>query len=348
MRTPKMLKILLFTLVLNQTIISNSNQVNYEANLEKYLFSCNPGDSNCTTYNKNLRPVKRSESRIYVNASIGIKRIYEMDEKNQKVVLFALILMKWQDELLKWSPADFGGLNFTYVSFKRIWTPKLELITNRRAYSNDNYHEQVYQGYPVKLNYNGMVEFVPSLYLTSDCLFNYDRYPFDIQFCNFVFQMPYDIKQMALSMSTYYTIEYHTYDQIWKIDDFNNVPSIDQSNNNPTNTLQIKFVRQVRNYLYTMPSYIVYILTLLMFLLPQTSNQRIIVGSTTLIIATMLAYTMSISLPNNEISAWPLLGKLFLFNIVLLTFSLLFSAFILKISHQDHLKTVPDWVKRFF
>jgi hypothetical protein len=160
--------------------------------------------------------------------------------------------------------------------------------------------------------------------------------------------MPYDIKQVRLTMSSYYTKEYHQYEQIWTIDDFRNIASVDQATNNPTNILQIKFVRKVKNYLYTLPSYVVYILTLLMFLLPQQSHQRIIIGSITLIIATTLAYIMSISLPHNDISQWPLLGKLFLFNNVLLTFSLIFSALIIKLAHQEHLKTVPDWLKRVY
>ena len=325
--------------------------VNDEAKLVKYLFTCDNNDANentsssssCVVYNPNMRPVKRTDEKILVETSVGIKRLYEMDERNQKVVLFAAILIKWKDQFLKWNAADFGGINYTYVDYKRVWSPKLQLISNRESNSN---HQNVYERYPVKLNFDGTIEFVPSLYLTSDCLFNYERYPFDIQFCNFVFQMPYDKKQITLTMSSYYTREYHLYDHVWIIDDFQNVPSVDQSNGNPTNTLQIKFTRKVRNYLYTLPSYIVYILTLLMFLLPQTSNQRIIIGSTSLIIATSLAYTMISSMPHNDISAWPLLGKLFLFNIVLLTFSLIFSAYIIKISHQDHLKTVPDWLKK--
>lgn len=89
--------------------------------------------------------------------------------------------------------------------------------------------------------------------------------------------MPYDLRQASLTLGTYYTEEYLSYESIWTIDDLNSIPTKDQ-NNNPVFILQMRFKRKIRNYLYTMPSYIVYILTLLMFLLPQTSNQRIIIG----------------------------------------------------------------------
>lgn len=104
--------------------------------------------------------------------------------------------------------------------------------------------------------------------------------------------------------------EYHKYDQIWQIEDAKWIPQASQERF-PVNFLRVDFRRTVRNYLFTMPSYIVYMLTLLMFVLPQTSNQRILIGSTCLIIATLLAYTMTANLPHTDISAWPILGRAF-------------------------------------
>lgn len=119
--------------------------------------------------------------------------------------------------------------------------------------------------------------------------------------------MPYDSDNMKLSLNTYYTREYYNYDNIWEIADISSIPSTD-TENNPISIILFKFKRKVRNYLYTLPSYVVYILTLLMFLLPQTSNQRIIIGSISLIIATLLTYMMSNEMPKADVAAWPLLG----------------------------------------
>lgn len=123
--------------------------------------------------------------------------------------------------------------------------------------------------------------------------------------------MPYDSQKVLLTMSTYFTSEYYKYNNIWAIDDINNMPTTDKLNY-PMNVLQIKLKRATRNYMHTFPSYIVYILTLLMFLLPQTSNQRIIIGSVCLIISTLLAYMMTKNLPHNDVVAWPVLGKYFI------------------------------------
>jgi hypothetical protein len=42
--------------------------------------------------------------------------------------------------------------------------------------------------------------------------------------------------------------------------------------------LLVSLKRKVKSYLFTIPSYIVYTLTLVMFLLPQQSSQRIVIG----------------------------------------------------------------------
>lgn len=318
-------------------------QINDEGRLHDYLFS-----SNTSAYNPNLRPVTKSSNKIAVDTRMGLKRIFEMDESNHRVILFAVLFKKWTDEYLKWNPKDFGGIEYTYVEYSKIWTPQFQLVSkyaNDKVGASDESIHDVYDNFPVKLFYNGTVVFTPSVHLTSECLFNYGKFPFDVQLCLFVFQVPYTTDQISLQLQVFYTDdENRKYEHMWDIDNFNVYHT--EQNKSPGVLLQMQFKRKFRNYLYILPSYFVYFLTLLMFILPQTSNQRIMIGSTCLIISCLLAYMMSNSAPNHDISAWPLLGKMFLFNIVLLSFSILFSTFIINIASGDHLKSVPDWLRK--
>jgi hypothetical protein len=120
--------------------------------------------------------------------------------------------------------------------------------------------------------------------------------------------MPYDIDQIRLSFTSYNTREYYNYENIWAIDDVSGIASVDQESN-PVHIMLVRFKRKIRNYLYTLPSYIVYILTLLMFMLPQTSNQRVIIGAVSLTISTLLTYMLTVNMPHSQVSAWPLLGR---------------------------------------
>lgn len=36
---------------------------------------------------------------------------------------------KWTDVLLTWKPEDFGGIEYTYVDYSKIWTPNLKLVS---------------------------------------------------------------------------------------------------------------------------------------------------------------------------------------------------------------------------
>ena len=52
----------------------------------------------------------------------------------------------------------------------------------------------------------------------------------------------------------------------------------------PNNNVILSIKRKMKSYLFTIPSYIVYTLTLIMFLLPQQSSQRIVIGIIILIL----------------------------------------------------------------
>lgn len=58
-----------------------------EKRLSEYLFSSNKS----TRYNPNIRPVPKSANRMRVDVRLGIKRIFEMDENNHRVILFAVL-----------------------------------------------------------------------------------------------------------------------------------------------------------------------------------------------------------------------------------------------------------------
>jgi hypothetical protein len=133
--------------------------------------------------------VRNSSTFILVEARLGIKRIYEMDEANHRVTLYAILLKRWHDEFLRWDPGQFEGIEHTYVDYASVWSPRLQLISkyvNEASRPTDFSVDDVYDNFPVRVNYNGSMEFAPSLHLSSECLFNYERFPFDLQICSFI------------------------------------------------------------------------------------------------------------------------------------------------------------------
>jgi hypothetical protein len=90
--------------------------------------------------------------------------------------------------------------------------------------------------------------------------------------------MPYNSKEIALNMSSFFTRELYNFETLWSLDFDPNQSPKENDDNFITNSLKIKLTRKYKNYLLTYPTYVVYILSLLMFVLPQNSNQRIIIG----------------------------------------------------------------------
>jgi len=312
---------------------------NDESRLHEYLFVNK-------SYSPLLRPVLNSSSVITVQLRLGIKSVFYVDEMHHKVTVSAILYKNWTDEILQWLPKDFGGIEYTYVHFSKIWTPQIQLVSK---YSNENNEalniREVYDDYPVKIWYDGNVEFIPSVHLTSNCLFSYINFPMDVQRCTFMFQMPYS-KQVILKMDKLVAmVDDNSPKSLWSIVDMQYRAASDPYGNT-VNSLILSMKRRMRYYLFTTPSYVIYIMSMVMFLLPQTSSQRLIIGASCFVMTTMLTYMMSNNLPHNDIVAWPLVGKLYLFNSVLLAFSLVFSAFIINVSQGNHLKSVPNWLKK--
>lgn len=69
-------------------------------------------------------------------------------------------------------------LNILYLIFYEY-----RFLTNEP--SADYSIHDIYDNYPIKLWYNGSVQFTPSLHLNTECLFSYARFPFDYQLCSF-------------------------------------------------------------------------------------------------------------------------------------------------------------------
>ena len=49
------------------------------------------------------------------------------DEKNQVLTTNVWFDQEWQDELLKWDPKDFGGIEKLLIPCDKLWLPDIVL-----------------------------------------------------------------------------------------------------------------------------------------------------------------------------------------------------------------------------
>ncbi len=176
-----------FFLLLSLIKIIHSKETQFndeEIKLHTYLFNKDTPHK----YNPNLRPVSDASKPINVEARVGIKRIFEVDELEHKVNLFAILIKRWNDQFLKWDPKEFGNITYTYVDYNKVWSPQITLAseyTDKSSTFNDRSVHKIYEKFPVKLFSDGNIEFIPSMHMESECLFNYQNFPFEFQICDF-------------------------------------------------------------------------------------------------------------------------------------------------------------------
>uniref|UniRef100_A0AC34F2X1 Uncharacterized protein n=1 Tax=Panagrolaimus sp. ES5 TaxID=591445 RepID=A0AC34F2X1_9BILA len=61
-------------------------------------------------YERAVRPVRNASHTITVKLGMTLTNIFDMDEKNQVLTINVWLDQEWKDELLRWDPAQFNGI----------------------------------------------------------------------------------------------------------------------------------------------------------------------------------------------------------------------------------------------
>ena len=56
-----------------------------------------------------------------------INQLFWQDEKNQVLTTNVWFDHEWHDELLKWDPENFGGIEYLRIPCDKIWLPDVVL-----------------------------------------------------------------------------------------------------------------------------------------------------------------------------------------------------------------------------
>ena len=96
-----------------------------------------------------------------------------------------VIVQRWNDSRLEWNPIDYGNLTKISLPVDSIWKPPTSVIN---SVSGDGFLTTNKDYNYVDMYYNGDVHyFLQALALTTRCILNVSRYPFDSQVCNITF-----------------------------------------------------------------------------------------------------------------------------------------------------------------
>ncbi|XP_020903827.1 neuronal acetylcholine receptor subunit alpha-7 [Exaiptasia diaphana] len=333
----KIYKYNLVLLLLLNVFIGSIAVISNEDKLTRFLF-------NKTRYSPMYRPVLNDTAPLLVHHVLYLLMISDVDEKNMILTTSVRIKMMWKDEFLTWEPGDYGGMKEINPEPTSIWTPSI--ILYNKAQSNLDYDKP-----RANLKHDGSVSWLFAMVIKSSCLIHVQYFPFDEQVCELFFgSWNYDVTKLDLQPKSREEMlyDYHLNGE-WELMEASSrrttVVHICCKNDVARITYHLHLKRRTLFYMtnFILPCAIIAFLTLLVFLTPIESGERMAVGVTILLSMAVFFLMLESTMPSsNEL---PLLAKYYCCTVIEVVCCMVAMCWILRLVHHDP-KPLAKWLKK--
>ncbi|XP_043247148.1 acetylcholine receptor subunit alpha-like [Amphibalanus amphitrite] len=316
-------------------------------------------DDLLSNYNKLVRPVKNTTDVLTVYIKLKLSQLIDVNLKNQIMTTNLWVEQRWHDYKLTWEPAEYGNVQVLHVPSDHIWRPDIVL------YNNADGNFEVTLTTKAKLNFNGLVVWVPPAIYKSSCLIDVEYFPFDEQTCVMKFgswtydgfqvdlrhtdeSTGNDLVEVGIDLSEFYkSVE-------WDILD---VPAIRHEKfytccDEPYLDITFNITMRRKTLFYTVnliiPCMGISFLTVLTFYLPSDSGEKVTL-SISILTSLYVFFLLVVEIIPPTSLVVPLLGKYLIFAMVLVSLSIGVTVVVLNVhfrSPQTH--RMAPWVKRVF
>ncbi|CAL4073180.1 unnamed protein product, partial [Meganyctiphanes norvegica] len=250
--------------------------------------------------------VRGAKQQLWINLKLFFSII-----KDETILSIDIWVKKeWIDELLKWDPADYNGLETIRLPCDRLWLPDVVLYNNADDYTRG------YMRSKAMVSYQGKVFWPPPTKFRSTCPVDVTYFPFDDQTCT-----------MKLGSWAYDGFQVDVTNRTADVDLTNYIPNGEWELLNaqivrnviyysccpepfPDVTITITIRRKTLYYMYNvvLPCMMMSVLTLLVFCLPPDSGEKIALGVTVLLAFSVFMLAIAEKMPETSESI-PLIGS---------------------------------------
>lgn len=300
------------------------------------------------------RPVLDVASPVKVKLGIELVQLVMVDERSQRITTKLWLRQSWTNELIKWNPRDWGGVDVVNVNAEKVWKPDLLLYNNAEdsfSGGTDKFKTLV------TVNQNGTHHwYSPATYI-STCQMNVREFPFDTQKCKLKFgSWVFDAKKIVLSSdnSPFITEKYLNSSE-WDIISMSsklNTVHYDCCPH-PYLDLTFTFVMRRRSLYYVFniiaPCIVLVLIVLFCFLLPVKSGERLTLNITVMLSLAIFLQFLSQLLPKTADST-PILSIFYMTLLAESGLALIMTIFILAVHHKGEEKGAlppPQWVRKY-
>uniref|UniRef100_A0A3P8S408 Neuronal acetylcholine receptor subunit alpha-7 n=1 Tax=Amphiprion percula TaxID=161767 RepID=A0A3P8S408_AMPPE len=295
-------------------------------------------------YNPMERPVANDSQTLTVQFSFTLMQVMDVDEKNQILTTNAWLQMQWYDHYLQWNQSEYPGVKNLRFTPDQVWTPDILLYNSAHDKFDATFKTNVL------VNSSGFCEYLPPGIFVSTCSMDVRWFPFDIQRCELKFgSWTFDGWLLDIQMKEADVSGYMPNGE-W---DLLEVPGGRHevfydccAEPYPDVTFVVTLRRRTLFYALNLliPCVLLSSMTLLVFLLPANSGEKISLGITVLLSLTVFMLMVAEIMPATSDSV-PLIGQYFASTMVIVGMSVVATVIVLQFHHHDpNSGHIPRWV----
>ncbi|CAD5225235.1 unnamed protein product [Bursaphelenchus okinawaensis] len=281
-------------------------------------------------YEREIRPVVNDSMPLTVVIQFWLKQILKIDERDQTIKCYLWLELYWTDELLKWNPEDYGGLDRMHVPSTKIWRPDILVYNNANMNIEDN---EVETNAIIKAN--GDVTLFRAMITDITCTLSLSLFPFDQQVCYLTFaSWSMDGSKMLLFPSNSSdNLELYIRNTEWELTDFS-VKMYEKRYECcpyafPDITYFMVLKRSPSYYIFTLiiPSTFITVVTIVGFFTPHSTTgentEKVSLGVNALLSMSIIMMMVSGEVPATS-EVIPLIGKYYI-GLIFLIFGAAFT-----------------------
>uniref|UniRef100_A0A3B4XJE5 Neuronal acetylcholine receptor subunit alpha-7-like n=1 Tax=Seriola lalandi dorsalis TaxID=1841481 RepID=A0A3B4XJE5_SERLL len=295
-------------------------------------------------YNPMERPVANDSQTLTVQFSFTLMQVMDVDEKNQILTTNAWLQMQWYDHYLQWNQSEYPGVKNLRFTPDQVWTPDILLYNSAHDKFDATFKTNVL------VNSSGFCEYLPPGIFVSTCNVDVKWFPFDIQRCELKFGSwsfdgwLLDIQMKEADVSGY--MRNGEWDLLEVPGGRHEVFYDCCAEPYPDVTFVVTLRRRTLFYALNLlvPCVLLSSMTLLVFLLPANSGEKISLGITVLLSLTVFMLMVAEIMPATSDSV-PLIGQYFASTMVIVGMSVVATVIVLQFHHHNpDSGHMPRWV----
>ncbi|KAL0985236.1 hypothetical protein UPYG_G00154440 [Umbra pygmaea] len=323
------------------------------------------------------RPVANDSLPLTVRFSYTLLQVMDVDEKNQILTTNAWLQMQWYDHYLQWNQSEYPGVKSLRFTTDQIWIPDILLYNSAHEKFDATFKSNVL------VNSSGFCEYLPPGIFSSACNVDVRWFPFDVQRCDLKFGSwtfdgwLLDLQMNEADLSGYMSNgewellgercgsdRQHSLCLLSLLSSFltplscsPSAPGVPGGRHEifydcctepyPDVTFVVTLRRRTLFYALNLllPCVLISSLTLLVFLLPARSGEKIGLGITVLLSLTVFMLLVAEIMPPTSDSI-PLIGQYFVSTMITVGMSVVATVVVLQYHHHDQNSgNMPQWAQ---